>query len=87
MKDCVVLGGREFNSAKKVEQDLGIGHKTRKKWIESGSFRNQCGSETACILIGRHSKIKYWRLVKSSLENKPRAGEARGNQIQYNQNH
>jgi hypothetical protein len=35
-------------------------------------------------LIGRHSKIKYWRLVKGSLENKPRAGEARGNQIQYN---
>jgi predicted site-specific integrase-resolvase len=38
MKDCVVLGGREFNSAKKVEQDLGIDHKTRKKWIEAGSL-------------------------------------------------
>ena len=38
MKDCVILGGREFNSAKKVEQDLGIDHKTRKKWIEAGSL-------------------------------------------------
>ena len=36
MKYCVVLGGREFNLAKKVEQDLGIDHRTRKKWIEAG---------------------------------------------------
>jgi predicted DNA-binding transcriptional regulator AlpA len=38
MKDRLILDGREFNSAKKVEQDLGIDHKTRKKWIESGSL-------------------------------------------------
>ena len=38
MKDCLILGGREFNSSKKVEQDLGIDHKTRKKWIEAGSL-------------------------------------------------
>jgi predicted DNA-binding transcriptional regulator AlpA len=38
MKDSVILGGREFDSAKKVEQDFGIDHKTRKKWIEAGNL-------------------------------------------------
>jgi predicted DNA-binding transcriptional regulator AlpA len=38
MRDCVIIGDREFYSAKKVEQDFGIDHKTRKKWIEAGNL-------------------------------------------------
>jgi predicted DNA-binding transcriptional regulator AlpA len=38
MKDCVILGGREFSSARKIEQDLGIDHKTRNKWIKAGNL-------------------------------------------------
>jgi hypothetical protein len=36
LKDSIILGGREFNSGKKVEIDFGIDHKTRKKWTELG---------------------------------------------------
>jgi len=71
MKDTITLQSRTYDCTKLVQQKFGLDPQTLRKWAKNHIVPSHCGWATSAITTGKPLKAKYWRLVRTKLQENP----------------